>query len=224
MVQSKFGVFKKGKSLLKYFNYQINLVLLFWVVGASDKGIEIWDLSTRDKIYDWNEKESFEKRGMCMDLKIKKRMNEILLFGLFENGSLCAWNVHCKKLVWEEKVDREAGLSLECNQECSRFIIGTVGSDVSVYSFNWEEGTLSLENTFIINHGGVNGIKIRKDQRIFATAGWDHRIRIFDNKKLKPLAILKGHNESVNAVDFSSHCNKVASGGKDGRILVWSIY
>lgn len=76
-----------------------------------------------------------------------------------------------------------------------------------------------------VNHGGISDIKVRKDRKIFATAGWDHRIRIFNFKKLSPLAILKGHTENVLSIDFSpflqNEGNLLASGSKDKRILIW---
>jgi len=61
-------------------------------------------------------------------------------------------------------------------------------------------------------------------ERIVATAGWDHRIRIFDWKKPQPLAILKYHSAEVFSIDFSQFSNLIASGSKDKRIAMWSIY
>lgn len=38
---------------------------------------------------------------------------------------------------------------------------------------------------------GVADIAVRPDGRIFATAGWDQKIRIFSNKTCAPLAVLQ---------------------------------
>ncbi|XP_069727202.1 guanine nucleotide-binding protein subunit beta-like protein 1 isoform X5 [Phaenicophaeus curvirostris] len=75
---------------------------------------------------------------------------------------------------------------------------------------------------------GISDITIRPDKKILATAGWDHRIRIFGWKKMKPLAVLDFHTATVHCVSFSDHKNPkerlLAAGSKDHRISVWSIY
>lgn len=95
-----------------------------------------------------------------------------------------------------------------------------------------------------INHPGIQEVKIREDKKIFATAGWDHRylfqafqshnnfiydrVRIYNWKKLTPLAILKSHTEGVYALAFSSMSTPggslLASASKDKKIALWSIY
>lgn len=69
---------------------------------------------------------------------------------------------------------------------------------------------------------------LRHDKKILATAGWDHRVRLFGWKKLKPLAVLDYHAASVHCVAFSDHRQAserlLAAGSKDRRISIWSIY
>ena len=54
------------------------------------------------------------------------------------------------------------------------------------------------------------------------------RLRIYNWKKLTPLAYLDYHTDTVNAVDFSDDLPEygqlLAAGGKDARISVWSLY
>ncbi|XP_064322637.1 guanine nucleotide-binding protein subunit beta-like protein 1 isoform X2 [Phalacrocorax carbo] len=77
-------------------------------------------------------------------------------------------------------------------------------------------------------NAGISDIAIRPDKKILATGGWDHRIRIFGWKKLKPLAVLDYHAATVHCVAFSDHRSPreglLAAGSKDHRISIWSIY
>ncbi|KAM6051726.1 guanine nucleotide-binding protein subunit beta-like protein 1 isoform 4-T4 [Theristicus caerulescens] len=77
-------------------------------------------------------------------------------------------------------------------------------------------------------NAGISDITIRPDKKILATAGWDHRIRIFGWRKLKPLAVLDYHTATIHCVRFSDHKNPsgrlLAAGSKDHRISIWSIY
>jgi hypothetical protein len=52
-------------------------------------------------------------------------------------------------------------------------------------------------------HSGQQSLRMRSDGRIFATGGWDSRIRIYSSKTLKEVAALKWHKEGVYAVDFA---------------------
>jgi len=75
------------------------------------------------------------------------------------------------------------------------------------------------------------------DGRLFAVAGWDHRVRIFDraapahakNKKTKadPLAILRGHTDSVRTMDWapdSATTGLCATAAADGQIKIWRCF
>lgn len=85
-----------------------------------------------------------------------------------------------------------------------------------------------VQKTHRLVNAGISDITIRPDKKIVATAGWDHRIRIFGWKKLKPLAVLDYHTATVHSVSFSDHSSPtdrlLAAGAKDHRISIWSIY
>jgi len=52
-------------------------------------------------------------------------------------------------------------------------------------------------------HAGQQGLSIRSDGRIFATAGWDARVRVYSAKTLKELAVLKWHKEGCYSTAFA---------------------
>jgi WD40 repeat protein len=56
-------------------------------------------------------------------------------------------------------------------------------------------------------HSGQQGLNIRNDSKIFATAGWDSKVRVYSVKSLKELAVLKWHNEGCFAVAFAAVSN-----------------
>ncbi|KAH7163522.1 WD40-repeat-containing domain protein [Dactylonectria estremocensis] len=63
----------------------------------------------------------------------------------------------------------------------------------------WED-PLKVVNT---KHSGQQSLKVRSDGRIFATAGWDSRVRVYSAKTMKELAVLKWHQVGCYAVAFS---------------------
>ncbi|KAL3452065.1 WD40-repeat-containing domain protein [Aspergillus insuetus] len=68
-------------------------------------------------------------------------------------------------------------------------------------------GSLSSETpskSVHTKHAGQQGLRIRDDGRIFATAGWDSRIRVYSAKTMRELAVLKWHKEGCYCVAFGS--------------------
>lgn len=63
-----------------------------------------------------------------------------------------------------------------------------------------ETEPLKVVNT---KHSGQQGLKIRSDGRIFATAGWDSKIRVYSVKTMKEVAVLKWHQVGCYTVAFS---------------------
>ncbi|KAG5927863.1 hypothetical protein E4U53_002788 [Claviceps sorghi] len=52
-------------------------------------------------------------------------------------------------------------------------------------------------------HSGQQSLEVRSDGSIFATAGWDSKIRVYSCKTMRELAVLKWHKEGAYAVTFS---------------------
>lgn len=87
---------------------------------------------------------------------------------------------------------------------------------------------LQLQESVKLVNPGVSQLCIRSDGKLLASAGWDHRVRIFGWKKLRPLAVLQYHTDMVLSVAFSDPLDPrqrlLAAGSKDQRISLWSIY
>ena len=66
---------------------------------------------------------------------------------------------------------------------------------------NQAQTTVKILNT---KHAGQQGLCIRPDGRIFATAGWDKRVRVYSTATLKELAVLKWHTAGCYATAFAN--------------------
>ncbi|GAP91881.1 putative WD repeat-containing protein [Rosellinia necatrix] len=52
-------------------------------------------------------------------------------------------------------------------------------------------------------HSGQQGLRVRSDGRIFATAGWDSKVRVYSAKTMAELAVLKWHDVGCYAAAFA---------------------
>ncbi|KAI0844390.1 WD40 repeat-like protein [Daldinia vernicosa] len=58
--------------------------------------------------------------------------------------------------------------------------------------------------TINTKHSGQQSLRIRSDGRIFATAGWDSKVRVYSAKTMSELAVLKWHDVGCYAVAFAT--------------------
>ncbi|XP_040432615.1 guanine nucleotide-binding protein subunit beta-like protein 1 isoform X1 [Cygnus olor] len=169
------------------------------------------------------------KLGMPMCLKLWQINcdSQPLLLSGYEDGSVVLWNLSMGKVLSQLFCHQEPVMSLDFDSEKAKGISGSSEKVLSIWSLN-EQQNLQVHTTHRLVNAGISDITIRPDKKILATAGWDHRIRVFGWKKLKPLAVLDYHTATVHCVSFSDHKNPserlLAAGSKDHRISIWSIY
>ncbi|KAL2152970.1 hypothetical protein VTH82DRAFT_4125 [Thermothelomyces myriococcoides] len=76
------------------------------------------------------------------------------------------------------------------------------------------EKPLKTVNT---KHAGQQSLRIRSDGRVFATAGWDARVRVYSTKTLAEVAVLKWHAAGCYATAFASLDNNPAAGPEEEK-------
>jgi WD40 repeat protein len=57
--------------------------------------------------------------------------------------------------------------------------------------------------TINTKHSGQQGLLFRSDGRLFATAGWDTRVRVYSEKTMREVAVLAWHRAGCYTVAFS---------------------
>lgn len=82
-----------------------------------------------------------------------------------------------------------------------------------------------------LKNPGTNVIRIRPDCKVFASGGWDGRVRIYSWKSLRPLAVLTEHKSgAITDITFSKskverwNAPIMAVSGMDGIISLWDLY
>ena len=70
---------------------------------------------------------------------------------------------------------------------------------------------------------GILRIKFSPDGSVFATAGGDHTVRIYQTGTWKELKVLRGHRDFVSDVSFSADSKKLLSSSWDSTSLLWDV-
>jgi WD40 repeat protein len=188
------------------------------------------------------QKDEFTKLGSSLCLKLIKLPKLALAVG-YESGDVVVWSIDVSitaALEGKQASDNlipivkytlhsEPVLCMDISTDW-KALSGSADDQISV----WNSKDQLPEKHIAVKHRGIGDVCIRLDDRIFATAGWDHkyvfssaanfgRVRIFNFTTLAPLAILRYHRDGVTVVKFSSD-KLLASGSKDCKIAIWEIY
>lgn len=170
-----------------------------------------------------------EKLGMVMCTKLwqpDSGPGPLLLAG-YEDGSLLLWDVTQRANLSRVKAHPEPIMCLTFDPGRLRGISGSSEKQLSSWTVD-EQSRIQMRDGVTLVNPGVSQLCVREDGKLLVSAGWDHRVRVFGWRKLRPLAVLQHHTDTVLSVAFSDHQDPgrrlLAAGSKDQRISLWSIY
>ncbi|KAM4855924.1 guanine nucleotide-binding protein subunit beta-like protein 1 [Urocitellus parryii] len=199
---------------------------LHWMLAVPGKDsdeVQILEMPSKTSVCTLKP-EADAKPGMPMCLRLWQANpgpRPLLLVG-YEDGSVALWDISERKVCSRIACHGEPVMGLDFDSQKTRGISGSAGKALAVWSLDGQQA-LQVCHTHELTNPGIADVMIRPDRKILATAGWDHRIRIFHWRTMKPLAVLAFHSASVHCVAFAAD-GLLAAGSKDQRISIWSLY
>ncbi|XP_035901794.1 guanine nucleotide-binding protein subunit beta-like protein 1 [Anopheles stephensi] len=172
--------------------------------------------------------------GTVMCFQPIEIQNQRYLLAGYESGALVLWDYRTGRPVGSTShyitEDADCLQTIDYDPVTNRGICGGSADKLFVFSIDRKTQQLLPKSEIGIKNAGVHRVRIRKDLKVFASAGWDGRLRIFSWKSLRPLAVLTEHKAELLDVAYSEakvtmwNAPIMAAAGKDGQISLWDLY
>ncbi|VAH65468.1 unnamed protein product [Triticum turgidum subsp. durum] len=157
------------------------------IAGEESSEVELWDIENSRKIMCLPQRCSAnmtghltKKKGLCMAVQAFipcESGGYVNILSSYEDGSTLWWDVRKPgSPLSSVKYHLESALSIAIDGLCTGGISGGADNKVAMFALDHQQGTFSLRNEIEIERPGIAGIAIRPDNKIAATAGWDHRL------------------------------------------------
>ena len=131
----------------------------------------------------------------------------LLVAAGYESGHVALWHLKhdpkTKQETWQTlylaKPHSQPVLSLDIAPSLNCFFSSSADAIVARHPLDG----VAEPKTSQTKHAGQQSLVVRGDGKIFATAGWDGRVRVYAAKGMKELAVLKWHKEGCYAAAFA---------------------
>ncbi|KXT03350.1 hypothetical protein AC578_3959 [Pseudocercospora eumusae] len=175
--------------------------------GVQDGHIHVTSLPDEDRIATIPNPKN-ESTGMVMSigLAFHTESKQLLILAGYESGHACVWSQQDGKRQWQltymQKTHTQPVLSLDIALDHRCFFTSSADAIIGRHPLNERDVGLPAK-AVQTKHAGQQGLTVRNDGKIFATAGWDSRIRVYSVRTMKELAVLKWHKEGCYAISFA---------------------
>lgn len=221
--------------------------------ALNSDSVDIMRLPTKERVHA-GIRTAEVKTGMAMGLELFYCTDVLTVVAAYESGhsAVYKFNSGSWSTIYLNKSHSQPVLSLRVSPfpDAAPYFL-TSSADATIVKHPLNPLTPDSEPIKTVNtkHSGQQSICIRSDGKLFATAGWDSKIRVYSTKTMKELAVLKWHQEGCYAVAFGEvleldqgreadvlitveerrrdkvrNTHWVAGGAKDGKVSLWEIY
>ncbi|KAF2721546.1 WD40 repeat-like protein [Polychaeton citri CBS 116435] len=143
--------------------------------------------------------------GMVMAIGLHFHKERLQVLAGYENGEVALWHHESRTKSWtaiyRSKPHSQPVLSLDYASDRDVWFTSSADAIIARHPLNPYGDT--VEKAMQTRHAGQQSLHLRRDGHIFATAGWDGKVRVYSVTSLNELAVLKWHKEGCYAVAFA---------------------
>jgi WD40 repeat protein len=188
--------------------------------GSSDGTARLWDVQTGKPVGDL-----IGHRGEVLTVAFDSVGRQLASAG--DDATLRIWSVRSRRPL--QRIALSAGeiRQMVFTEEDTRLVLGSDSGGVEYWDLAGADEGFTLRNRYgtaasVDFSPDGKGVAVGGDDNQLATAGrHPSTVNVYDIVSGKIAAPLHGHQNGVNCVAFSPDGKRLASGDKDGNILLW---
>jgi ASTRA-associated protein 1 len=182
--------------------------------GLDNGGIDIFQLPTGRRVSQIaSDKKVNTGMVMSVALYAQAASKSLFVVGGYEDGQVGIHHHHgsigSESAEWKRirliKLHSQPVLSLSIAPSQKFLVTSSADAQISKIVLDLDNPVASDQKPKLINtkHAGQQGLSIRSDSKIFATAGWDSWVRVYSARTMKELAVLSWHKEGCYSTAFA---------------------
>jgi WD40 repeat protein len=149
---------------------------------------------------------------MAVSIFHHPQTTQLMVIAGYESGHTAVSRLsptHSWQVVYTAQPHTQPILSLDVSASRDLYLTSSADAIIAKHPIPVVAETLrpTIESlplkTLQTKHSGQQSLRIRNDGKVFATAGWDSKVRAYATKSLKELAVLKWHKEGCYSVAFA---------------------
>ena len=147
-----------------------------------------------------------------MALAVHSTSNSLLIAAGYESGHTFLYHyltTSSWQKIYSSQPHSQPVLSLSISPQLNYFLTSSADAIIAKHPFSTDHPVCpSGENnkplkTVHTKHSGQQGLHIRSDGKVFSTAGWDSKVRVYSAKTMRETAVLKWHRDGCFATAFA---------------------
>ena len=154
--------------------------------------------------------------------EIKLTGDSRFAFSASWDGTVRLWNVATGRTISKLIGHKRDVLSVALSADDRQIITGSLDREIKIWNTRSECKFTVDKNNHTDAVSVVRFYHARKPA-LCVTASWDKTIKVWDNLYMTLLHTFTGHKAQVTTLDIVENSAYLASGSRDGMIMVWDI-
>jgi len=197
----------------------------FLISGSRDKTLLKWSLTPKreeEEDREWGVPRRLMTGHSHFVSEVKLTGDSRFAFSASWDGTVRLWNIATGKTISKLVGHKRDVLSVALSSDDRQIITGSLDRDIKIWNTR-SECKFTVDKNNHTDAVSVVRFYHAKKPALCVTASWDKTIKVWDNLYMTLLHTFCGHKAQVTTLDIVENSAFLASGSRDGKIMVWDI-
>jgi len=197
----------------------------FLLSGSRDKTLIKWEISKNGEFeYEgpWGRPKKMMTGHSHFVSQVKLTGDSRYAFSSSWDGSVRLWSMATGRTFSKLIGHTRDVFSVDLSADDRQIITGGLDRQIKIWNTR-SECKHTVEKNQHTDAVSVVRFYHAKQPALCVTASWDKTIKVWDNTYMSLLYTFKGHNAQVTSLDIVDNSAYLASGSRDGMVMVWDI-